>query len=151
VGVQRYPDPTGAPGQFGEVRGFQRGAEVMRREIRERPVQGLGGGQALDSQQSGQQRLLEQADVVGPATAPPGEREPHETEHEGGQPPLAAVQEALQAQAGRVSEQARQGGGIRRLHGRDGDRYTAHEDRAPACGFSTPQDARSFSLRQAEL
>ncbi len=40
--------------------------------------------------------------------------------------------------------QARQRGGVGRLHGGAGGQYTAHEDRAPGCGFSNPQDARSF-------
>jgi hypothetical protein len=123
----------------------------MCREIGERAVQGLRGGQAVHSQQGGQQRLLEQSHMVRPTTAAPGEGEPDQAQHQRGQPPLAAVEKAFQTQTGRIGEQARQRGGVGGLYGGNDGQYTAHEDRAPGCGFSNPQDARFFLASSAFL
>ena len=109
-------------------------------------MQGLGRGQAGQAEQGGQQRVGELAEVMGPATPLPGEHQPDQTEHQGGQPALAAIEVTLQAQALRISQQADQRRGAGRLHKRIGSQYTEHEDRAPDCGFSNLQAARSSLL-----
>jgi hypothetical protein len=95
VGIEGSPNAARALGEFGTIGGFDGRAQRLGREVGQTAMQGLGRGQAGQAQHGGEQRVSELAQVVGPAAPVPGEDQPDQAQHQGGQPALAAVEIGL--------------------------------------------------------
>lgn len=112
VGVEGDPDAPHPLRQRDETGLLDRGTDRLRWEGSKAAPQRMGTGEVLLAEQGGWQGLIELVEVLGATTAPLGQHEPEEGQHQRGDAARKWGEDPLQPERLGVGQELRQGGKI---------------------------------------